>query len=159
MGYDNTGRRGKMSAYFKWSAHPPHHIPLQNLCSAWLSVHWWHQNHRRTCGLFIQNRVIIQECKTILSAPECLCLFRHRSPGCVTVVWYSVCVTLTLDWQILYVNLSPFTSGNSISLADLTSLWFVIHVVDPRDLKLDRPMWEELTHLIKVILTNLNLRI
>ena len=45
------------------------------------------------------------------------------------------------------------------SLADMISLWFVVHVVDPRDLKIDRPMSEEISHFIKVRLTNQNLRI
>ena len=119
-------------------------------CSAWLSVHWWHQNLRRIICCVSLFKTVSSFKNVKQSYPECLCLFHHCSPG--AVVWYSVFVTNT-------INLSPFTSGNSRSPADLTSPWFVVHVVDPRYLNLDRAMWKELSHLIKVILTNQNLRI
>ena len=75
-----------MSAYYKWSAHFTPHHPSAVLYVALGSVS-------------IDDTKIIEELVVSLyskpchhckyakqSYPECLCLFRHRSPECVAVV-------------------------------------------------------------------------
>ena len=94
--------------------------PSTSLCSpifsAWLSVHWWHQNHRRTCCVSLFKTVSsLWECKTVLSGVSLL-ISPSQSRVCGSSVIFSLCRPSLDSGMTNTINLSPFTSGNSLLL-------------------------------------------
>ena len=84
------------------------------VCSAWLSVYWWHQNHRRTCCVSLFKTVSsLYECKTVLCR---VFIPPSQSRVCGSSVIFSLCRPNLDSGMTNTINLSPFTSGNSLLL-------------------------------------------